>query len=470
MSNNLKYDLGLNNKQFRTGMKEAFNDTAKLDKKMSGFMNMDTGLMQGVTAGNLLAQGITAAGGAAVGFVKDSIRAFGDFEQFQTSLTTMFQGNTQKAQMLSDQLQQFAKSTPFELTEIQNATKMMLAYGSTAGSVVGEMRMLGDISSGVGAPLQDIAYLYGTLRTQGRAYMTDIRQFAGRGIPIYEALAKTMKVSRGEINQLVEKGKVGFKEVERALSSLTEQGGQFAGMMDKQSQTLNGQISNLADGWEQLKVKIGESQSGILKGTVNFATDFLNEINAVYDMTNRLDKALAKGSAKGFSWWDKNGMNTDEYDRYLQYSENIKRSYVDKAGTSEASALRGLAGLSAAKKGLLENYQSGKISATDFNRQMAIINEGRAQIQTTLSTLKETANKKKEEDSPKSGGNMSSQKLGSTHEISGAKPQSITINITKLADIQLHTTNLQESGQVVRREISKHLLEVANDVNTMSNA
>ena len=78
----------------------------------------------------------------------------------------------------------------------------MLAYSSTVDNVVDELVMLGNVASGVGAPLQDIAYLYGTLRTQGRAFTVDIRQFAGRGIPIYEELAKVLGVTKDEVPAL----------------------------------------------------------------------------------------------------------------------------------------------------------------------------------------------------------------------------------------------------------------------------
>ena len=70
--------------------------------------------------------------------------------------------------------------------------------------------MLGNVAAGVGSQLGDLAYLYGTLRTQGRAYAVDIRQFAGRGIPIYEELAKVLRVTKDNVSELVKEGKVGF--------------------------------------------------------------------------------------------------------------------------------------------------------------------------------------------------------------------------------------------------------------------
>src|SRR5690606_13372571 len=110
------------------------------------------------------------------------------------SFTTMLQSKT-KADALMGELVQFAGTTPFDLKGTAQAAKQLLAYGTAASDVTTELRMLGDVASGVSQPIGDLVYLYGTLKTQGRAYAVDIRQFAGRGIPIYAELAKVLKIN-----------------------------------------------------------------------------------------------------------------------------------------------------------------------------------------------------------------------------------------------------------------------------------
>ena len=107
------------------------------------------------------------------------VQTRGQFQQLEIAFTTMLKSGTQ-AKGLMDRLIDTAAKTPFDLSGIASSAKQMLAYGSTVDNVVDELVMLGNVASGVGAPLQDIAYLYGTLRTQGRAFTVDIRQFAGR--------------------------------------------------------------------------------------------------------------------------------------------------------------------------------------------------------------------------------------------------------------------------------------------------
>ena len=61
-----------------------------------------------------------------------------------------------------------------------------MAYGFTAEQVLPTLRMLGDVSAAMPdrLPIGDAAYLYGTLRSQGRAYARDVLQFSNRGISI----------------------------------------------------------------------------------------------------------------------------------------------------------------------------------------------------------------------------------------------------------------------------------------------
>lgn len=464
----LKYKVSADTSAFNRSMSEAVNQTGQLDGKMS---NLSKGGMRGaIVRGNLLTNAIIAAASAVVGFGKDSIRAFGQQEQFLTSLQTMFHGNKTEAELLNNQLKQFAQATPFELTEIQDATKMMIAYGSTSQGVVEEMRMLGDISSGVGSSLSEVGYLYGTLRTQGRAYATDIRQFTGRGIPIIKELAKQFKVTDGEVMKLVEDGKVGFKEVEQAFKNMTKEGGQFFGMMDNQSKTLNGQISNMSDAWEQLKVSIGGSQEGILKSTTAWITNMINTVNSGFNTIQNLGKRMKAGGGAfdAFSIKDiLSGKNLDlaGISNALQVQMNVAQKSLKDAQNQNILLISQM-------QQLTKDYGSGKISKEKFESRFALMKG----FQTELTSLIDI--KKKDlsglatgKGSEKKSGGTASSKLGTTAEISGAKPQSIVINITKLIEeLSIQTTNLTDSASKIKEEVAKALLEAVNDVNILARA
>lgn len=218
------------------------------------------------------------------------VQTRGQFQQLEIAFTTMLKSGTQ-AKGLMDRLIDTAAKTPFDLSGIASSAKQMLAYGSTVDNVVDELVMLGNVASGVGAPLQDIAYLYGTLRTQGRAFTVDIRQFAGRGIPIYEELAKVLGVTKDEVSSLVTEGKVGFAEVEKAFQNMTGKAGTYYNLMQEQSKSLTGMISNMGDAWEQSLNKLGADNQDVFAGAIESATYMAEHLDDIL----RILKAVAIG-------------------------------------------------------------------------------------------------------------------------------------------------------------------------------
>ncbi|GAB3973847.1 hypothetical protein GCM10028806_28570 [Spirosoma terrae] len=211
------------------------------------------------------------------------LKVRGEFQQLEIAFSTMLASKS-KADTLLTSLVETAASTPFGLKDIASGAKQLLAYGSSAKNVVGELRMLGDVAAGVSAPINELIYLYGTLRTQGRAYAVDIRQFAGRGIPIYQALADVLKVNVDQVNDFVEAGKVGFKEVEQAFRNMTSSGGMFAGLMDAQSKSLLGLKERLSDAWDVMLNEIGKKNQDVAADLLTTATDVVEHYQDVIDI------------------------------------------------------------------------------------------------------------------------------------------------------------------------------------------
>lgn len=185
-----------------------------------------------------------------------------EFQQLEISFTTML-GSEQKAGALMNQLVQTAAKTPFDMSSITNGAKQLLAYGTAANEVNDILVHLGDISAGLSVPLNDLVYLYGTTMSQGRMYTMDLRQFMGRGIPMAEELGKIMGKTTQEVQQAVTDGKVGADLVKKAIINMTEEGGKFGGLMEKQSTTLQGKWSNIGDSVDQMFNELGKKSQGI---------------------------------------------------------------------------------------------------------------------------------------------------------------------------------------------------------------
>jgi lambda family phage tail tape measure protein len=187
----------------------------------------------------------------------EALKASAAMEQQKVAFTTML-GSAERANSLLRDMQEFAGSTPFSFNEVVDAGKRLVAFGFEADSVVGNLRMLGDVAAGLSQPVGDMVYLFGQIKTQGRAMTQDLMQFANRGVPIYDELAKVLGVSTSQVKEFASQGKIGFKEIEQVFKNMSSEGGKFAGLMDAQSKTLSGKWSNFGDNLDRIAVTLGD--------------------------------------------------------------------------------------------------------------------------------------------------------------------------------------------------------------------
>ena len=249
----------------KTTTSSVVKDSERIDDGFSKIEDTLKGLAAGISMGAL---------------VRQLVQVRGEVQQLEVAFETML-GSKEKADKLVNEAVQLAAKTPFGLQDVSGGAKMLLAYGSAAEEVTEEIKMLGNIASGLSIPLNDMIYLYGTTRTQGRMFTQDLRQFMGRGIPLAEELAKQFGVTKDEVGELVTAGKVGFDEMAKALQAMTSEGGQFNNLMDKQSQTITGQISNLEDSIYQMFNAIGEKSEGIISGTIDVVASLVENYERV---------------------------------------------------------------------------------------------------------------------------------------------------------------------------------------------
>lgn len=255
----LYYGTGLDNSQLKNDAEQAKNILTGIGSTAEQEGDKIDASMRKI--------GASIAGVFAIEKIKDfavqvaTVR--GQFQQLEASFKTLT-GSEQVATDLMSQLINTAATTPFQVTDISNAARQLLAYGVEADKVNETLIRLGEICAGLSIPIGDLAYLYGTTMTQGRLYTADLNQFLGRGIPLADELAKQFGVAKEEIRKMVEEGKVGFPEVEQAIINMTNEGGKFGGLMEAQSKTITGRISNIEDTIDQMFNQIGQASEGII--------------------------------------------------------------------------------------------------------------------------------------------------------------------------------------------------------------
>lgn len=439
--------------KFIFSMDDQFSQQAKKAEGVAAGLQRTLGQVGSMVAGAFSV-------GAVVNFEKSIVEAYGKMEMFKVALTTMLHGNVAETEALNDQLIQLAKTTPFELSDVQQGTKQLLAYGFEAGVLVDTMRTLGDVSAGVGSSLTDIAYLYGTLKTQDKVMSKDLYQFANRGIPILDMLAKRFKTTSSAIFDMASEGKIHFKDIEWAFKQMTGEGGQFFNLMEAQSKTVTGQISNLSDSWDQLKVSIGETQSGMIKESLSWAQKIVGDIQYVIDASNRMESAFAKHGAPGFSFWEDSWFSGEsEEAEGLRTKRSKWHEKIQKSSTDE-SALKGLLkqqGLYA--KELTTLFQRGPafsgMTNEGYLREIAILKDVQEEIKGNLDLL---SSKKKGSESASTEAGKDADKAKSQ------KYTNITINIDQVTGIENLTNKTeQQAGILSGEEITKFLIKGITD-------
>jgi tape measure domain-containing protein len=248
-----------------------------ITKMQKGLSNLGRGMQRLASLAKTASKGFAIVGAAlgTVGAV--ALKAAGNFEQQRVAFETLL-GSTEKATKLLKEIEEFSAATPFQLPDIIEGSKRLLAFGVAAEDVVDTMSRLGDLAQGDTEKLNRLTDAFGKLKAKGKASLEEINRFTEAGVPLVEELAKNYGVTTQEVLKLVTQGKVGFAEVEEAVASLTSEGGKFFELTKKQSQTLNGLISTLKDNFGLLLRDLGENLLPIIKPIVNTLIGALQQL------------------------------------------------------------------------------------------------------------------------------------------------------------------------------------------------
>ena len=262
----------------------------------------------------------------------------GDFQQFEIAFETML-GSAQQAKVMISDLANLAATTPFDMKGVVNGAKQLLAYGFAANEITDTMRRLGDVSAGLGLNLQDLTWLYGTTMVQGRLFTRDLMQFTGRGIPLTEELAKQFGVTKDKVSELVTAGKVGFPEVKKAIESLTNEGGKFGGLMEKQSHSITGQISNIEDTIEMAINDLGTQTEGLMNDALDITSTVIDHWKEIGEVILAAASAIGlyKAMAVSVAAFDTATANVgyaaelSALDALLPKKEEVKKTDLEEA-------------------------------------------------------------------------------------------------------------------------------------------
>jgi tape measure domain-containing protein len=237
---------------------KAVDDMGQAAQQAAKPMSSLRDIIAGTAAGELLADGIKSAAQAMVGLGVQSIKLAGELEQNRVAFTTML-GSAEKADSFLRDLASFAAQTPFELRGLADSSKRLLAFGFDAQAILPIMNSVGNAVAAVGGgkdTIDGVTLALGQMAAKGKASAEEMNQLAERGIPAWKMLADGIGVSIPEAMRKAEKGSI---DAGTAITALVNgMNTKFPGMMQKQSQTIMGALSNLQDSADAALTRIGE--------------------------------------------------------------------------------------------------------------------------------------------------------------------------------------------------------------------
>lgn len=252
----------------KTELKET---TSELKKQKSGVSGVSDEMKKMKT---LITGFIAAYGGKKL--CELLIGSNDEMEQYTTSLEVML-GSASKASAMIEKMRDFAAKTPLTLENVISGGSLLMSYGVDESNLIDTMTKLGDLARGNAEKMDRITLAYGQMLAKGKVTGEELMQMAEAGVPLQTALAESIGVTGEEFSKMVSAGKVGIDDLNKAITGLTTGNGKFAGMMEKQSQTMHGMLSTLLDNLSEFMRKMGEGAFGEVKSALQEASDLLAE-------------------------------------------------------------------------------------------------------------------------------------------------------------------------------------------------
>lgn len=224
-----------------------------------------------------LTTAVVATGAALAAVGTASVRAAADFEQSQIAFTTMM-GSAEEAQKMLEELANFAKKTPFTLQGVEKSARQLMAVGFEADEILPTLKNVGDVAAGLGLGeegLQRLILNLGQVQSQGKLTGRELRDFAVAGVPLLDELSKQLGVTTSEVQDMISAGEVSTDMVTKAFATMTSEGGRFANLMEKQSTSLVGIISNIKDSFQLMARELGMDILPIVKDVADM---FLKQV------------------------------------------------------------------------------------------------------------------------------------------------------------------------------------------------
>lgn len=435
--------------------------------------------------GSLFSMGKVALAGLAYGAlsVGKSILSMGnDFRSAQVAMT-VFTGSAEVANKHITDLRNLANTTPFETGDLIDSSKVMQQFGISVNAVIPLQKALGDATGGNAEKFKQMTLAFSQMSSAGKLQGGDLLQMINAGFNPLMEISKRTGASMGDLRKQMEAGAISSQMIAESFAYATSEGGQFFGMMEKQSQTLSGRWSTFTDRIKNTGLKLFESSEGGLMKLMDVANEVLGWFESNFSKLGVMFQPLMDGIApiidafdyllKQLGFTGTAGNMLSKIFNAIGTVLNVLSPILKVVGWLTGKIIIGIAnmisGIIDAIKlitdlfGLTSKVKFNPIADNKTNKTQNLAefmasNEGKKQFSggSTKSLLDSVKDKKVKEK------NSLNAKTSSTNI------KNITVNIGKLVEgLVIKVNDSKEVAPKLRDEIVKVLLSAVNDVNVI---
>lgn len=201
-----------------------------------------------------------------VRFAKQIRDITGELEYQRVALQHLLQDEQYGAELF-ERIKVAAVESPFRIKDLVTYTKQLAAYRIETVKLFDTTKRLADISAGLGVDMNRLILAYGQVRAASVLRGQELRQFTEAGIPLVELLAEKFTelegrlVSTGEVFKRISERAVPFAMISDIFEDLTDKGGMFYEMQERQAKTLQGRWEKLKDQFDIALQTIGDSKT-----------------------------------------------------------------------------------------------------------------------------------------------------------------------------------------------------------------
>lgn len=300
----------------------------------------------GLLGGSLGSLGGLAAG-AAAGFAAMKLKDYGQyalqtaasFEQLAIYFRVMT-GSAQTGQELTDAIIKLGAETPMTAQQLSKTAQLLLSFGESAENIIPDLKLLGDITGGEVNRFNMLALAFAQVGANGKLMGQDLLQMVNAGFNPLQIMSQTTGKSMGQLRKEMEEGRITFQMVRQAMADAASEGGRYFGLMEQQSQSLNGRLSTLGDTWEQVAKDIGDIFAPTAKAATEVLISLGEEVKKVTAWLNS-EKATLVGLKEAWDnyWASKRKVKSTlvfTFEPYLQKkrAQNPVQTTLNKSGAN----------------------------------------------------------------------------------------------------------------------------------------